>query len=251
MAGHIIFENVAITNIIDDISIKSTRDYNTSPYIGGTGSNTTFVSELGRVISFKSICPYYDEINDDGSVKTNPPITVFKNLAKNYKNKTGVLTSSSHMDLKGNYLCTDFEVEEDTGNNFTISWEFTEVIPFNMVKKTFRVWGAAASKSTKQKTTAKTKPKTSGNKLSKTSKTLLKSCGTLKASNKAKKCVKYLQKFLQSHGYYKKGKIDGKYGSKTKTEVKKLQKKYKLKQTGNWDKKTITYFKKKYKINSK
>ena len=244
MAGHIVFENIPITNIIDDITIKQKRDYNTSPYIGGTGSNTNFVSEVGRVISFKSICPYYEEIEDDGSVKSEPPITIFKNLAATYKNKTGVLTSASHIDLKGNYLCTDFEVEEDTGSNFTVKWEFTEVIPFNSVKKTFRVWGSASSTTKKQKKTAKT----SGNKLNKTSKTLLKSCGTLGPSTKASKCVKYLQKFLQSLGYYTKHKVDGVYGSATQTHVKKLQKAKKLKTTGKWDKATVKYFKKKYKV---
>ena len=70
MAGHIIFANTPITNIIEDISIKNDRDYSTSPYVGGTGSDTTFVSELGRVISFKSICPYYEELD-----KSEAPIT--------------------------------------------------------------------------------------------------------------------------------------------------------------------------------
>lgn len=83
--------------------------------------------------------------------------------------------------------------------------------------------------------------------MSTTTKTLLKSCGTLSPSNKASKCVKYLQKFLQSVGYYKKQKVDGIYGSKTKAEVKKLQKAKKLKQTGKWDNNTIKYFRKKYK----
>ena len=138
-----------------------------------------------------------------------------------------------------------FNVVEDTGNNFTISWEFTEVIPFNTVKKTFRVWGSAATTAAtkKQKKTSKK----SGSKLSTTTKTLLKSCGTLSPSNKASKCVKYLQKFLQSVGYYKKQKVDGIYGSKTKAEVNKLQKAKKLKQTGKWDKDTVRYFQKKYK----
>ena len=200
MAGHIVFENIPITNIIDDISIKQSRDYNTSPYIGGTGSNTNFISELGRVLSFKSLCPYYDELETDGSVKTETPISTFINLGKTYKNKTGVLTSSSHIDLKGNYLCTNCEVVEDTGNNFTIDWEFTEVIPFNKTKPTsFQVWGSASSTTKKQQTTAKT----SGSKLNSNSKTLLKKCGTLSPSNKVRVCVKYLQKFMQSLGYYK------------------------------------------------
>lgn len=247
MAGHIVFENIPITNIIGEINIKQSRNYNTSPYIGGTGSNTNYISELGRVISFKSICPYYDEIEADTS-----PITIFKNLAETYKNKTGVLTSDSHIDLKGNYLCTEFDVVEDTGNNFTITWSFTEVLPFNRVKKTFRVWGSAATSTaskTQQKTAAKTQVtvKSSGDKLSKTTKTLLKSCGTLSSSNKARKCVKYLQKFLQSIGYYKGYKVDGIYGQYTKAAVKKLQKNNKLKNTGNWDKATVKYFQKKYK----
>ena len=247
MASHIIFENIPITNIIEDITIKQSKNYNTSPYIGGTGSNTNFVSELGRVISFKSLCPAYEEID-----QPEPPITTFKKLSQNYKNKTGVLTSQSHIDLKGNYLCTGFEVVEDTGNNFTISWEFTEVIPFNKVKKTFRVWGSAASSSNKQQATATKKQvintKSSGSKVNSTTKTLLKSCGVLSSSNKVSKCVKYLQKFLQALGYYKKYKIDGLYGQYTKAELKKLQKSQKLKATGNWDKNTINYFKKKYKL---
>ena len=52
---------------------------------------------------------------------------------------------------------------------------------------------------------------------------------------------------MQSLGYYKKYKVDGKFGSNTKSELKKLQKAKKLKQTGNWDKATIKYFQKKYK----
>lgn len=246
MAGHIVFENIPITNIIDDITIKTTRDYNTSPYVGGTGSNTNFVSELGRVISFKSLCPSYEEINDDGSVKSEPPITTFMNIGKNYKNTTGVLTSNSHIDLKGNYLCTQCDIVEDTGNNFTIDWEFTEVIPFNSVKQTFRVWGSAA-KATSTTKSSKT-AKTSGSKASKNTKTLLSKCGTLAPSNKVRACVKYLQKFMQALGYYKKYKVDGIYSSHTKSELKKLQKAKKIKVTGNWDKATIQYFKKEYKI---
>ena len=258
MAGFITFQNVAITNIIEDINVKSDRDYNTSPYIGGTGSNTNFVSELGRVISFKSLVPSYEELSSyediasyyDGDLtedNINSPITTYKRLANEYKNKTGVLTSTSHINLKGNYLCTGFDIVEDTGNNFTISWEFTEVLPFNSVKKTFQVWGSASSNSNKQSKTAQT----SGNKLSKSSKTLLKKCGTLGPSTKVRKCVKYLQKFMQSLGYYKKYKVDGKFGSKTKNELKKLQKSRKLKKTGKWDRDTLKYFQKKYKIKTK
>lgn len=241
--AHIVFEGNAITNIIGEITIKSTRNYNTSPYIGGNGgSDTNFVSELGRVITFKSIVPVYDEIESNEST-----LILFKQLAETYKNKTGVLTSESRSDLKGNYLCTEFEVVEDTGNNFQISWQFTEVVPFNSTKKTFRVWGSAAkSTSTKKKTTT---TKTSGSTANSNTKKLLKSCGTMSPSNTAKTCVKYLQKFLQAVGYYKGYKIDGKYQTYTKAAVKSLQKKYKISPaSGNWNKTTINYFKKKYKL---
>ena len=56
---------------------------------------------------------------------------------------------------------------------------------------------------------------------------------------------------MQGQGYYKKYKVDGKFGSYTKTELKKLQKAKKLKQTGKWDKATIKYFQKKYKVSAK
>ena len=148
------------------------------------------------------------------------------------------------MDLAGNYLITGFEVVEDTGNNFTISWELTEVNPFNFTSNSFQVWGSA--KKTKPKSNNNSKK--SGSKINKKSKTLLKTCGTLSPSSKVNKCTKYLQKFLQSLGYYKKYKVDGIYSEHTKAEVKKLQKAKKLKVTGKWDKETIKYFKKKYKI---
>lgn len=242
--AHIVFEGTQITNIIGEITIKSTRNYNTSPFIGGNGgSDTNFVSELGRIITFKSIVPAYDEIES-----TESPLILFKQLAETYKNKTGVLTSESRSDLKGNYLCTEFEVVEDTGNNFQISWQFTEVVPFNSTKQTFRVWGSAAKSTTSSTTKKTTTTKTSGTTVSANTKKLLKSCGTLSSSNTVKTCVKYLQKFLQSLGYYKGYKVDGKYQTYTKAAVKKLQKNKKLTATGNWNKTTINYFKKKYKL---
>lgn len=248
MSGHINFEGTAITNIISEIDIKKTRNYNTSPFVGGDGSNTDFISQLGRVLTFKSIVTSYEELNDDGTVMENPPIKVYEKLAEDYKSKTGVLTSESHIDLKGNYICTGFNVIEDTGGNFTIDWEFTEVLKFNKVKPTtFQVWGSASQ--LKNSNGKSNTSKSSGNKLNSKSKALLTKCGTLSPSNKVNKCVMYLQKFMQSLGYYKKYKVDGIYAQHTKNELKKLQKINKLSQTGNWDKKTITYFKKKYKVN--
>ena len=70
-----------------------------------------------------------------------------------------------------------------------------------------------------------------------------------------KKCVKYLQKFLQKKGYYKGYKIDGDYLKYTKQEVNKLQRAYKIKVSksnqGQWDKVTRDYWRKKYNITSK
>ena len=248
MENHIVFENTPILNIIDEISIKATRNYNNSPYVGSNGSDTSFISQLGRVLSFKSIVPAYEvdfseDENGEISVKEDSPPRIYQVLAEQYKKETGVLTSESNLDLNGNYLITGFDIVEDTGGNFTITWELTEVNPFNFTKQTFQVWGSA--KKTKPK--SKKNSKKSGGKLNSTTKSLLKSCNTLSASNKASKCVKYLQKFLQSLGYYKKYKVDGIFSTYTKTELKKLQKAKKLKTTGKWDKATIKYFQKKYK----
>ena len=240
--NYVVFENIPILNIIDEINVKYTREYNTSPYIGEIGSSTNFVSELGKIISFKSILPKYSE--SDYSIED------YRNLSVEYKNKTGVLTSTSNLDLKGNYLCTNFEVTEDTGNNFTISWEFTEVMGFNRIKKSFRVWGSAKTAtqpSTKKPSSTTTKKSGSTNSISTNTKKLLKDCGTLSPSNKSRTCVKYLQKFLQAGGFYTKYKIDGIYAKYTTAELKKAQKKRKLKQTGKWDKATIRYYQKKYK----
>ena len=69
----------------------------------------------------------------------------------------------------------------------------------------------------------------------------------MKKGSTSKKCVKSLQKFLQSKGYYKNYKVDGLYQIYTEKAVKSLQKQYKLKVTGQWDKNTRAYWQKKYK----
>lgn len=53
------------------------------------------------------------------------------------------------------------------------------------------------------------------------------------------KCVRYLQKFLQSNSLYLNGKIDGWFGPLTKDALKKYQKKKKLKQTGTMTNETF------------
>lgn len=241
MTGFIVFAGMNINYILDEIKVNWDQEFNTSPYIGQEGSTTNHISTSGRIISFKSLCKK-DEQSPHGR---GHRINDYKDLAKTYNKKAGVLTSSSESNLKGNYLCSDFNYVEDTNGNYIIDWEFTEIIKFNMTKKTFRVWGKAVSSTKKNKKT--TTKKSGANNLSSNVKYLLKTCPTLKKNDSHKKCVKSLQKFLQSKGFYKNYKIDGLYQVYTEQAVKGLQKKCKLKATGKWDKDTRSYFQKKYK----
>ena len=240
MAGHIVFAGMNINYILNEINVDKDHEFNTSPYIGQDGSTTNFVSSTGRMISFKSLCKR-DEQSEHGR---GHRINDYIYLSKNYKEKSAVLTSSSKSNLKGNYICTECNYSEDTNGNYVIDWKFQEVIKFNVTKKTFRVWGKSVSSSQTKK--AKTK-KSGENNISSNVKYLLKTCPTMSEGHKGKKCVKSLQKFLQSKGYYKNYKIDGIYAVYTKKAVKDLQKKFKLKSTGKWDKDTRSYFQKKYK----
>lgn len=242
MVGHIVFNGMNINNIIEEIDVSKERDYSDSPYVGSSGSTTSYVSEYARVITCSSLCMHYEE-----SAHGNPHrIDDYKQLAETYKNKTAVLTSESNLDLKGNYMITKFNVTEDTMGNFTIDWEFKEVVPFNVTKQTFKVWGKSSVASTgASKKTTTTKTSTSGP--SSNTKYLLKSCPLMSKGSKSKSCVKRLQKFLQAGGFYKGYKVDGVYSTYTFKAVKQAQKKRKLKQTGNWDKTTRAYYQKLYK----
>lgn len=241
MAGFIVFGGMNINYIIEDISVDTPQEFNTSPYIGQNGSTTNHISTSGRVISFKSLCKH----NEQSPHGRGHRINDYKHLAKTYNDTPRVLTSPSKSKINGNYICTDFKYTEDTKGNYIIDWEFQELIKFNVTKKTFRVWGKSVSSSSKNK---KTKTKKSGaNNLDSNVKYLLKTCPTLSKNDSHKKCVKSLQKFLQSKGFYKNYKIDGLYQIYTEKAVKGLQKKCKLKVTGKWDKSTRSYFQKKYK----
>lgn len=233
--AHIIFQGININRIANEIQVKRDVEHYTSSYVGQTGSDTKFVSDNGRTISFKSICTR-DEKSWHG---LGHRLRDYKQVAYRYSKKAGVLTSPSKSKINGNYICTGFDYTEDTRGNYVIEWEFKEVTKFNVTKKTFRVWGKATSSANKQKKTAK-------NPLNSNLKYLLKNCGAMKEGNNGK-CVKSLQKFLQSKGYYKNSKIDGYFYTNTKKAVKQLQKQCKLKATGEWDIKTRSYFQKKYK----
>lgn len=238
MAGHIIFNGISINNIIDEIKVESKRNYRTSEYVGSTGSDTSYISEESKVITFSNLCMHYEESTQGNKHRIND----YLDLSTQFKNKTGVLTSQSNLDLKGNYIITQFEPVEDTMGNFTIQWELTEKSVFNVTKTTFRVWGKSSSSKNSKTTTTKK----SGSNLSSNTKYLLKTCGLMSKGSKSTKCVKCLQKFLQSGGYYKGYTVDGVYGTYTVKAMKQAQKKKGLKQTGKWDKNTRNYYRKKY-----
>lgn len=241
MAGHIVFAGMNINNIIKEINVNKPQNHNTSSYVGADGSTTNYVSSEGRTLTFKSICTSEEESTNGRGHRIND----YKYLAENFNKTPKVLTSPSTSNINGNYIITDFNYTEDTGGNYNIDWEFKEVIKFNVVSKTFRVWGKSVSSVNKTKKTT-TKTSNTSN-LNSNTKYLLKTCPVMSKGHSGKKCVKALQKFLQSQGYYKGYKIDGLYQIYTEKAVKSLQKKYKQKVTGKWDKATRNYFQKKYK----
>ena len=241
MAGFIVYAGMNINYIANEINVNKPYEHNTSNYIGAAGSNTNFVSSGGRVISFKSVC----QADEQSAHNRGHRIKDYKALVNEYTRKAAVLVSESKSNIDGNYIITKFDYTEDTGGNYLIDWEFTEVKKFNVTKKTFRVWGKAISNDTTNKKTS-TKSSNSSTNLNANVKYLLKSCPLMTKGDKGK-CVKSLQKFLQSKGYYKGYKVDGSYETYTEKAVKNLQKKFKLKATGKWDKKTRAYFQKKYK----
>lgn len=236
------FAGVNIPYILDSISKNKDRNYNINTFIGSTGGNSVeYISTNGTVLSFSSIVS-----KDDRSI-----LSSYRNLAKTYKEKAGVLVASEDLEVNGNYYLTVYNEEKKLNGSYLISWEFTEYVKPNVVKATFKRIGKSATKKT---TTTKAK-KTTAKKTSSYITILLTDCSTLKYGMVNKKCVKYLQKFLQKKGYYKGYKIDGDYLKYTKQEVNKLQRAYKIKVSksnqGQWDKVTRDYWRKKYNITSK
>ena len=222
------FAGVEIQYILDSISKSKERNYSTNTFIGSTGGNSVeYLSTNGTILSFSSI------VDKDNLTL----LSSYRNLAKNYTNKAGVLVGSSDLAVNGNYYLTGYNEEKNLNGS-------------NIVKATFKRIGKSATK----KTTNKAK-KTTAKKTSSYITILLTDCTTLKYGMVNKKCVKYLQKFLQKKGYYKGYKIDGDYLKYTKQEVNKLQKAYKIKVSksnqGQWDKVTRDYWRKKYNITSK
>ena len=238
------FAGVEIKYIIDSISKKQDRNYNVTTFLGKDNSNDiTHLGNDGTVLSFKSIIGSGD----------SDLLSSYRSLSKNYTTKAGVLVGATDLDINGNYYLTGYDEEKQVNNSYVIVWEFTEYRKPNIVEKTFKRIGKSA---TKKKTTKKGKSKKTTKKKNSTYITsLLTDCGTLTYGMTGKKCVKYLQKFLQKKGYYKGYKVDGDYLQYTRAAVKKMQSAYKIKVSksnqGQWDKTTRDYWRKKYNITSK
>ena len=235
------FAEVKIQYILDPITKTKDRNYTVNTFIGSTGGNSVeYLSTNGTVLSFKSIVN-----KEDTSI-----LSSYRKLEKDYTNKAGVLVGSTDLAVNGNYYLTSYNEEKRLNGSYLISWEFLEYVKPNIVQQSFKRIGKSA---TKKSTT--TQKKVSAKKTSNYITILLSDCGTLKYGMTGKKCVKYLQKFLQKKGYYKGYKIDGDYLQYTRTAVKQLQKAYKIKVSksnqGQWDTVTRNYWRKKYNITSK
>ena len=235
------FAGVKIQYILDPISKTKERNYNVNTFIGNTGGNSVeYLGTNGTVLSFNSV------VGKDNLSLLNS----YRKLAKTYTNKAGVLVGSTDLAVNGNYYLTSYNEEKKVNGSYAISWEFTEYVKPNIVKKTFKRIGKSATKDNTNK-----QKKTSAKKTSTYITILLTDCGTLKYGMTNKKCVKYLQKFLQKKGYYKGYKIDGDYLQYTRAAVDKMQRAYKIKVSksnqGQWDTVTRNYWRKKYNITSK
>ena len=242
MDAKIVFAGVGINYITDSLSVKVNQNHRNSAIVGQDGSDISFVSSDARVISFKSIC-LKDERTDDG---VNPRIQKYVELSRTYNKIDAklIIDDTNAPDAEGQYYLTGFDYTEDTMGNFDIDWEFTQAVQFNVTQKTFNVWNKAQAKKNAKAKMAK--QLSGGTNLNSNTKKLLKDCGTMKKGNTGN-CVKCLQHFLQSQGYYTKYKVNGTYNDATTSAVKSLQKKHKLKATGAWDTETLFYFQVKYK----
>jgi hypothetical protein len=231
-------------NAIED-SIKEVNDmtHSTNVHVGVKASDTTFISEAGRKLTFKSVV-HALETSSHGKEHR---IQDYMALAEVCKKTPKFLVSNSYAKYNGKYMVTKFDKEEDSGGNFEIDWELQEVITAPVTAKTFRVWGKAPSASSTSSSTTAKKVTVSSN-----TKYLLTKCPVMSRAKYGTKtglaCVKRLQDFLQAGGYYLKYKRDGNFGKYTEQELKKAQKKRKLTQTGAWDTKTIAFYKKLYSI---
>lgn len=237
---------IDIKNISTDISINNSVDYNNNKL---KNSNYLFFNDVvTKEINFSSIVPNYDKelLNTynnawENNINNINEVIIYYNLFND--NDTG----DNYLESSPNYYWVGFELEDSLDNSIIIKWSFIEYKSFKPVTKNFKIWSKIQTKNT-NKTSSKKKGK---NEPSNNTKLLLSKCGNLhRIDDKSVKCVKYLQKFLKSGGYYKGYKTDGIFSYYTERELKKAQKKRGLLQTGKWDYLTRCYYIIKYKYPS-
>lgn len=222
-------------------SIKENKDmeHSTHTHIGFKASDTKFIGEDGRKLTFKSIVHALESSQEGNDHR----IQDYKNLSDVAKKTPSFLVSNSYAKYNGKYVITKFDVEEDSGGTFNIDWELQEVITAPVTMQTFRVWGKAP-------TTKPTPPTNTASKASANTTHLLTKCPTMSRKEYGTRsgvdCVKRLQIFMQAGGYYLRGRLDGNFGPYTESELKRVQSTRKLTQTGVWDNTTITFYKKLY-----
>jgi len=243
----VILDGILINAIEDSIKQVNAMQHSTNVHTGEYASDTSFINQAGRKLTFKSVAHAIESsLNGQGH-----KIQDYKDLFDKCKKEATYLVSNSYAQYNGKYMITKFDIEEENGGSFVIDWELQEVITANITSQTFRVWNKSPTAATPTTTTNTT---TTPNKVvvSSNTKYLLTKCPTMSRKKYGTKtgvsCVKRLQVFLQGGGYYLKYKCNGQFNKALETELKKVQKKRKLSQTGVWDSKTIAFYKKLYKI---
>lgn len=221
-----------------------------STYISIAGKNTRFAYDFTFDPQLESVSESY--AGQDGAYVSKRPSGARKVSGKFYANDEEYLaikdiykekgsislSSTSKADYTGFYIITEWKQREIKNNHFEIEITLEEVTTYNVVAKYFTTQTTAKPATTK-KTTTTAKKKTAN---TSTWSKMYKNCPVSKfkyhsSFYNAGNCVKWAQTILKKCGYYTRA-IDGWYGPYTRTAVKKLQKKKKLKQTGVLDKNT-------------
>lgn len=244
----VILDGIVINAIEDSIKQVNDMQHSTNVHTGEYASDTSFINQAGRKLTFKSVVHAIESSTNGQEHK----IQDYNDLFDKCKKEAAYLVSNSYAQYNGKYMITKFDIEEENGGSFVIDWELQEVITANITSQTFRVWNKSPTAATPTTTTKTTTTTTKKVTVPSNTTYLLTKCPIMsRKSYQTKKgvaCVKRLQIFMQSQGYYLKYKLDGWFSKYTEQELKKVQKKRKLPQTGVWDKKTIAFFKKLYKI---
>lgn len=144
--------------------------------------------------------------------------------------------------LSFNGVITSLTWKDHVNGEREYSWEIAEQANFTTTIKDFQTFNykkatVNSNKNSKTKAIAVIK--------------YLYKCGVFKAdcNKRGRKCVRCLQRLIQSDGYYKNYIVDGLWCKYTQQEFKKWQrKKAKIRVSGVWDKNCRAYIKKRFKI---